>query len=285
MNKINVQKASEELEPYDDAKLRRSLTAVGADEEIINHIVDRVDKVLYDGITTKKLYKEAFRLLKHHSSRSAGRYKLKEALLELGPTGYPFEKFIAELLNRLGYDTQVGQIIEGNCVSHEVDVIAEKDDEFFIVECKFHNRRGHKCKVQVPLYIQARFEDIKRKLNHQSDYQNKNFHGWVVTNTRFTENAERYGNCIGLRLLSWNFPKTNGLKDLIGRVNLHPITCLSTISSREKQQLLEQDIVFCKQLHENGQLLLDIGINKQRKQQILNEAIEISKSINVNTND
>lgn len=275
MNKINVQKASGELEHFDESKLRRSLDSAGADNEIINHIVDRIDEMLYDGITTQKLYREAFRLLKQHSSRSAGRYKLKEALLELGPTGYPFEKFIAELLNRLGYKTQVGQIVEGNCVSHEVDVIAENDDEFFIVECKFHNRKGHKCNVQVPLYIQARFEDIKIKLNHQPKNQSRKFHGWVVTNTRFTDDARQYSSCIDLRLLSWDYPKNNGLKDLIGRVNLHPVTCLSSLTKNEKQQLLERDIVFCQQLHEEGQLT-GIGINEQKKKQIVKEANEIS---------
>lgn len=284
MNKINVQKASGELELFDESKLRRSLDGAGADKDIISTIVDRINEILYDGITTQKLYREAFRLLKQHSSRLAGRYKLKEALLELGPTGYPFEKFIAELLNRLGYKTQVGQIIGGNCVSHEVDVIAENDDEYFIVECKFHNRKGHKCNVQVPLYIQARFEDIKRKLIQQPEYQARKLHGWVVTNTRFTDDARQYSSCIKLRLLSWDYPKNNGLKDLIGRVNLHPVTCLSSLTKNEKQKLLEKNIVFCQQLHEESQLT-GIGINEQKKKQILKEATEISNSKNKISNE
>lgn len=275
MNNINVKKASGELEPFDESKLRRSLAGAGADKEINNHIVEKVDQMLYDGISTQKLYREAFHILQQHSSRSAGRYKLKEALFELGPTGYPFEKFIAELLNRLGYSTKVGQVIEGNCVPHEVDVIAVKDDEYYIVECKFHNRKDHKCNVQVPLYIQARFEDIKRKLNHQPNHKDRKQHGWVVTNTRFTDDARQYSSCIGLRLLSWDYPKNNGLKDLIGKVNLHPVTCLSSLTRNEKQQLLERDIVFCQQLHKEGQLI-DIGLNKQKKKQILKEADEIS---------
>jgi len=278
MKKINVTKASGEMEVYDESKLRHSLASAGAEPQTINYIVSEIDELLYDGISTQKLYREAFRLLKQRSDRTAGRYKLKKALLNLGPTGYPFEKFAGELLSRLGYETKVGQIIEGNCVSHEVDVVAQKDDSFFIVECKFHNRKNHKCNVQVPLYIQARFEDIERKLNYQPDHKQKKHHGWIITNTRFTQDAVQYANCIDLRLLSWDYPKNNGLKDLIGRVNLHPITCLSSLSSNEKKKLLEREVVFCKQLKEDGELLAAVGIRDQRKKRILQESREISNS-------
>ena len=275
MGNINVTKASGEMEAYDESKLRHSLASAGADQETIDYIVSEIDELLFDGISTQKLYREAFRLLKQRSDRTAGRYKLKEALLELGPTGYPFEQFVAELLSRLGYSTKTNEIIEGNCVAHEVDVVAEKEDEHFIVECKFHNRKDHKCNVQVPLYIQARFEDIERKLNHQSAHKNKNHHGWIVTNTRFTDDARQYGDCIGLRLLSWDYPQKKGLKDLIGRVNLHPITCLSSIDEKEKKELLKRNIVFCQQLQEAGNLLAALGIDNRRKNKILKEAAEV----------
>jgi hypothetical protein len=183
---LNVTKASRKLEPYDESKLRHSLASAGADEQIINHIAGAVKDMLYEGISTQKIYKEAFRLLRNYSNRSAGRYKLKEALLELGPTGYPFEKFVGELLNRLGYTTEVGVIVAGNCVSHEIDVIAKKNDEHFMIECKFHNRKGHKCNVKIPLYIQSRFKDVETNWSNLPGHENKQHRGWVVTNTRFT---------------------------------------------------------------------------------------------------
>lgn len=275
MENIKVTKASGEMEAYDESKLRHSLASAGADQEIIDYIVSEIDEVLFEGISTQKLYREAFRLLKQRSDRTAGRYKLKEALLELGPTGYPFEQFVAELLSRLGYSTKTNEIVEGNCVVHEVDVVAEKEEDHFIVECKFHNRKDHKCNVQVPLYIQARFEDIERKLNHQFAHKNKNHHGWIVTNTRFSDDARQYGDCIGLRLLSWDYPPNKGLKDLIGRVNLHPITCLSSIDEKEKKALLKRNVVFCQQLQEDGNLLTALSIDNRRKSKILKEAAEI----------
>lgn len=276
MNTIAVTKASGEREPYDKTKLEASLAGAGADEQIIDRITHAIDDILYDGISTQKLYREAFRMLKIHSERSAGRYKLKEALLDLGPTGYPFEQFTAELLNRLGFNTQINQIIDGNCVSHEVDVVATKEQEHFIVECKFHNRKDHKCNVQIPLYIQSRYEDIKRKLNHDPEYQSKIHYGWIVTNTRFTEDAREYAECIGLRLLSWDYPRDNGLKDLINQVNLHPITCLSSIDQNEKRALLKQGIVFCQQLGEDDHLVDHLPISEKHKREVIREAKAIS---------
>ena len=272
MAQITVTKASGEQEPYNESKLRRSLASAGAEKQLIDQIAGAISDMLYDGISTQKIYKEAFRLLRQYSDRTAGRYKLKEAILELGPTGYPFEKFVGELLNRLGYKTKIGVIVEGNCVSHEIDVIAEKEDEHFMIECKFHNRKGHKCNVKIPLYIQSRFKDVEKNWSSQPGHRHKHHHGWVVTNTRFTEDALQYGTCAGLKLLSWDYPKHEGLKDLISEVNLHPITCLSTLHKEEKQFLLEKNVVFCMQLCEDNKILDPLGLDNRQQNKVLKEA-------------
>ncbi|MBN2733010.1 MAG: hypothetical protein JXR26_11325, partial [Balneolaceae bacterium] len=80
MSEINVTKASGEQEPFDEDKLRRSLAHAGASKEIIDQVCDFVNEMLYDGISTKKIYKQAFKLLREISDRMAGRYKLKEAI-------------------------------------------------------------------------------------------------------------------------------------------------------------------------------------------------------------
>lgn len=275
MASITIKKASGEEEAYDENKLRHSLLSSGADKQVVDHIVKSIREILYDSISTQKIYKEAFRLLKNHSYGSAGRYKLKEALLELGPTGYPFEKFIGELLKRMGYKTEVGVIVEGDCVSHEIDVIAEKDSEHFMIECKFHNRKGHTCSVKIPLYIQSRFLDVKKNWSSLPNHKHKNHQGWVVTNTRFTSDALQYGNCVGLKMLSWDYPKKEGLKDLVQRVNLHPITSLSTLSKKIKTELLEKDVIFCMQLCEDEKILNSLGLDDRKKKQVVKEAHDI----------
>ena len=44
--------------------------------------------------------------------------------MAFGPTGFPFEKLTAEILESMGYSTRTGVIVPGHCVKHEIDVIA-----------------------------------------------------------------------------------------------------------------------------------------------------------------
>lgn len=275
MAPVQVTKYSGETEEYDESKLRRSLKSAGAEQTIIDEIAESIKGKLHEGISTQKIYKEAFRQLRAKSRKIAGRYKLKEALFELGPTGFPFEKFVSKLLNKYGYETQTGVIVKGDCVDHEVDVIAHKDDEYLLVECKFHNRKENRCNVKVPLYIQSRFLDVKKNWTSQPGHKNKTHKGWVVTNTRFTSDAEIYGKCIGLKLLSWDYPKDEGIKDLIGRMNLHPVTCLSSLIKQEKSQLLDKNIIFCKQIVDDKGVLKKADINPRKINTIYKEAVEI----------
>lgn len=272
---VYVTKYSGEREPYDEAKLRNSLQSAGANPVLTDHIAHQIREKLYEGIPTQKIYKEAFRFLKSESNRSAGRYRLKEALFELGPSGYPFEKFIAELLNRLGYQTEVDVTVQGDCVSHEIDVIAQNDDAYLLVECKFYNRDEHHCNVKVPLYIQGRFLDLKQTWSSLPEHKDKIRKGWVVTNTRFTSDAEKYGTCVGLKLLSWDFPRKKGIKDLVAYLNLYPVTCLSSLTKEEKNQLISHNIIFCREICEDKKRLESAGINPRQINRIAKEAEEI----------
>lgn len=277
MNSFEVIKATGEREAFELSKLKKSLGNAGAQPDVTNSVIKDLEDggFFTDGVSTRKIYREAYKLLKQKSARIAGRYKLKEALLDLGPSGYPFEILISELFRKLGYKTQVGLNVKGECVSHEIDVIAEKDSEYLIMECKFHNRQNHYCNVTIPLYVRSRFLDVKNALIIQPEYKNKKHRGWLVTNTRFTADAMEYATCMDLRLLSWSFPRDNGLKNLIGRTGLHPVTCLSVIEKSEKQLLLKNDIVLASQICEDIQILTRLGFDKRRAKFIQQEAIEI----------
>jgi hypothetical protein len=122
--------------------------------------------------------------------------------------------------------------------------------------------------------------DVKRKWTSLPGHKNKVHKGWVVTNTRFTKDAEQYAECIGLKLLSWDYPKNNGLKDLISRAKLHPVTCLSSLEEKEKKYLLDADVVLCSQLLEKPEMLDKIGIDSRNKNQILKEARSICNNNN-----
>lgn len=272
---ILVTKASGEKVPFATKKLRQSLERSGADQKIIDEVVEELRPYLRNGISTKLIYKYAFDILRKVSRPHAARYKLKQAIMELGPSGYPFEKFISEVLKSQGFSVQVGVIVEGHCVKHEVDVVAEKGDQHFMVECKFHNMSGIKCDVKIPLYIQARFQDVEKHWLTMPGHGTKFHQGWLVTNTKFTSDAIQYGTCAGLHMLGWDYPIKGSLNELIDNSGLHPITSISTLTKAEKQFLLEKKIVLCKEICSQPNLLDALEITPGRKERILKEGREL----------
>ncbi len=259
-------------ERFSISKLRRSLERAGADQESIFKIGKEIKRMLKPGISTKEIYNHAFLSLKNISGHIAAKYKLKKAIMELGPSGFPFEKYIAAILKSEAYSVKVGQIVQGSCVRHEIDVIASKDNLHFMIECKFHGEQSRKCDVKIPLYINSRFLDVEKAWKLEKGHDTKFHQGWVVTNTRFTTDAEQYGSCAGLNLVSWNYPEKGSLKERIDRSGLHPLTCLTSLSKKEKQSLLDSGIVLCKELCENEQHLKKLGIQPSRLMKIITEA-------------
>src|SRR5579859_3895295 len=174
-----ITKSSGITEPFSKEKFERSLRRSGARPEVITELTNYVMHAP-DLKTTHDIYQYAYNRLRSHRPAVAARYSLKNALSELGPSGFPFEHFVAEIFKSQGYETSIDQKLQGRCVIHEVDIILRKNNETFMVECKFHQPQLH-ADVKVPLYIKSRFDDLT-KSNSYSFKQ-----GWVVTNTRFTD--------------------------------------------------------------------------------------------------
>lgn len=272
---INIVKHSGEIQEFNLEKLKSSLRRAKASEDVVLEIADQVQRNLVEGMTTKKIYKMAFAILKEKSTSCASRYKLKKALMQLGPSGFPFEKLIGQLLAHEGFETQVGAFVQGKCVQHEIDVIAQKDNLHYMIECKYHSDQGRFCNVKIPLYIQSRFIDVEIEWKKQSSDPNIVYKGWVYTNTRFTADALQYGTCVGLGLASWDYPKGNGIKERIDRVGMHPLTALTTLTKSEKTKLMDKGIVLCKEIHENPHLLEEIGISHERNKKILEDCKDL----------
>lgn len=273
IEKVSIVKATGENELYSRDKLVNALLLAGADRIQSESIADLVEANLYEGIPSAKIHQLAYSSLrKKRSHRTAGRYRLKKAILDLGPSGYPFEIFIGKLFTSFGYQVKVGETIMGNCVSHEVDVVATKEDEVVIVEAKFHCDSRAKTNVRVPLYIQSRFNDIKAKWKDDPIYRDKNIRGFVTTNTRFTMDAIKFAECVGLGLISWDYPQTGSLKYFIDQSGLHPITSLRSMIKAEKKKFLEKGIVLCQELFQHQGLMTEMGFNQQKINRILKEA-------------
>lgn len=226
-------------------------------------------------MTTKRIYEIAYRMLKRKSKSGSARYKLKKAILELGPTGYPFERFVGKILEYEGFKSEVGVVMQGHCVTHEVDVTALKNDKHYLVECKFHNQQGRNCNVKTPLYVLSRFKDLETQWLKQKEHSLKFHKGWLYTNTRFSSDAIQFGECAGLGMVSWDYPEQNALKNKIDQLRLYPITALPSLSKQDKQKILNKDIVLCKEICDNPKLLDALGLSTSKRKRILKEANEL----------
>jgi len=269
---IYITKSNGDRVPFDEEKLREALKHSGARPEQVEEALERVKQNLFEGISTHKIYQTAYRILQKRSRHVAGRYRLKKAMLELGPSGYPFEKFVGKLFESKGYTTHVNAHIQGACIQHEVDVVAKKESHQIMVECKYHGDNRGKSDVKVALYIHSRFLDVSKAWKAIQNDESMVYEGMVVTNTRFSDDATKYAACTGLRLVSWDYPMGNSLKDWIDRSGYHPITSLSLLKKSEKQFFLEKGIVLCRDLKDYSHLLEQLGMNVQKSHKVLAEA-------------
>lgn len=273
--KVLIEKASGEREYFDPDKLENSLLRSGADSEIVNKVLEEVSGKLTEGMTTRHIYKYAFSLLNKKDKPVAANYSTRRAVMELGPSGFPFENLIASMYMALGYKTHVGRRIRGKCTEHEVDVLAYNEDEVILIEAKFHNQLGMRTDTKVALYVRARYEDLSDTEIVLEGKKRKMTSGYLFTNTKFTKGAIDYAACAGVNLVGWNYPSSGNLNDLIEKTNIHPVTTLTSISRAQKLLLLEQGVVLLKNIRENNNLLDPLGLSKEKREKVLYEINQI----------
>lgn len=270
MTTKQVIKADGTRELFDESKLRASLERAKASPAAIDTVIHHVLGEVEEGMTTHHIYKHAFSLLKKIETPAAKKYSLRRAVMDLGPTGFPFEKFVAEVFKERGFETQTGVILRGGCVDHEVDVVAWNESKLVVVEAKFHNVLGMKSDVKTALYVKARFDDLATEL---FDYGSKRKidESWIITNTKFTSAAIEYGMCKGLTMIGWNHPAKGNLQDMIEDSNVHPITCLSSLPKHNIAELLQNGVVLCKKLAEQPHLLSALGMSQKKTDLVIAE--------------
>jgi hypothetical protein len=259
-----ITKANGNKEAFEPTKLEASLLRAGATEDAIDNIIDRINDELFDGITTAEIYSHAFSLLKEWKKPIAHRYSLRRALMDLGPSGFPFEDFVAELLRAQGLNAVSRQIVLGGCVPHEVDVVAWNEKKLIMVEAKFHNELGIKSDVKVALYMKARFDDLRENVFNYGGKDRKVTDCWLITNTKFSSTAIHYGVCKNLTMIGWNYPEKGNLQDLVEEYKLFPITALTSLSEMSKKTILKSGTVLCSSFLKEPSLfqkILGTGFN------------------------
>ena len=268
----NIVKADGSSEVFDSARLAVSLERAGAGA----HTAERIARVITDTVTpgasSKEIYTRAFSLLRKEARPIAARYALRRALLELGPTGHPFEDFVSHLLKAEGWQVETRKILQGKCVSHEIDIYASHPEQntFLAAELKYHNDPGYKTDLKVALYVKSRFEDI-----FACDPKVRSCpidRGLLVTNTKFTSEAIAYAECAGVELLGWGYPLQDTLFMRISRAKAYPITALTGFSHAEKRLLIEHGIIAVDEIMQNRRALDPIHLPSERVGELLAEA-------------
>jgi hypothetical protein len=274
--KIYIIKADGVRELFDRNKLEHSLRKIGTTKETADMIVAEVEANLKEGNTTKEIYRLAFSMLRKRERPVAVRYSLKRAIAELGPSGFPFEKYISQIFRYQGYETLTGQILLGTCVPHEVDVVAWKADELILMEAKFHSDFSTRSDLKVALYVKARFDDLLNGIYKFGGQERKMTKGILITNTKFSSMAIQYGECAKLSMVGWNYPQGNNLHQMIENNGLVPLTALTSLTQYDKKAFLANDIVLAKQL-KDLEVLRNYGFDELKAATIIREVEEIEK--------
>ncbi len=244
---MNVKKEDGRIVPFDPAKVIESIKRTGAGDEVAEKVLNAVRSKMTDGMTTAKLYHLVRAELDKQNICFACRYGLREGILKLGPAGYNFEYYIAAILRAYGYEaTNPQRDIEGSCVAHEVDVIGEKDGKRIFIEAKFRNRRSDNVNLKDIMATWSRFVDL---VDGGSMGKNPGFDEChVMTNARFSDRALAFGECKGMKLTGWSYPKEGAFNELVDRVEFYPVTVIEDMSKTELEHFAKAGLILCKDI-------------------------------------
>jgi hypothetical protein len=254
-------------------KLADSLARSGAPTDLANKVSESIGGMVTDGMSTSDIYREAYKFLHKEERISAARYSMRRAILELGPTGFPFEDYVSELMRARGYKVRTRVIVPGKCADHEVDVVMEKDNRVIGAELKFHNQPGYKTDVKIALYVRARFTDIDA-LGEDKKESMHIHEGWLITNTKFTDNAITYSKCAGIHLLGWDYPEKGNLDEIIKETKLYPVTVLTSLNNTEKARLLAANMPLCNSV-QDPDTLKHAGIPDKKIASVIAESAKL----------
>lgn len=257
-------------EPFERRKLLRTLRRLRASEAVAEEIVAQIEGRLYEGIATKEILDMAFGLLEERKPSVALMRDLKTALGRMKPQP-DFEEYVRILLRAKGYSVAPNRVIQGFCVTHEIDGIAEKNGETTYLEVKNHSAPHIRTPFGVTLAAKAKWDDIQRG-NEKGVNETSFDRVLIVCNTRLTQHAKRYAKCMGIDHIGWNTPKGEGLDAIITDTNLYPVTILKTLNAEEHGRLSEAGIITLDQLLDRG--LDKISMKESRKNELMGEAEE-----------
>lgn len=259
-------------EKFDRNKIIKTCLRVDLSPSEASEIARSIEERVYDGITTREIYQMILKEIEKYNKGKSCIYRLREAISKILP--HAFEIFVKRLLENCGFVCEHHKIIQGWAVDHEVDIVAKRGNELFLVECKHHINFHRFCGLDVALQVQARLEDLIDGYKHgKNKYPFTK--AWIFTNSKFSEHAIRYAKVKGIELTGWKYPSSGGIEKLIQENRIFPITLLKMKKSI-MNKLMENDIVVLQDLSEKK--LRKVGLKEKAIRNILEQKNKLACS-------
>lgn len=272
---MNIVKSTGEVTEFDVNKIRATLRRAGAKPELVEKVIENVNRKATDGMTTRQIHQLIRRELRKLSRSLANRYNLRDALLKLGPAGFKFEKYVASILTAYQYEVELPEDdIPGLCVRHEIDCIARRDGKTAMIEAKFRNRFGETVNLKDVMSTWSCFLDL---VDGAAQGKGQRFDEvWVVTNGRFSERSLQFGVCRGMHLVGWG-AEEHSLARLVDHATLYPITAISDIKASEMDGFAANNLMLCRQIagRDTEELAKTVGLPPERTKKIIAECREV----------
>jgi len=269
---VFVTKADGARQLFDREKVVKTCLRMDASRKIAAEVAGRVEKSLYDGIPTSKILQMTLRLLRSYKPAIRHLLDLRRGL-SLMDSKPEFERFVQVLLAHNGFDVSPNRLVTGKCVEHEVDAIAIKDGVTYFVEAKHHVNYHTLTGLDESRIARAILEDVTE--GFELGICDLKIDGaMIVTNTRYSEHAKRYGDCRNILQIGWRSPVNLSLQSMIEEKNLYPLSCLRSLKHETKTKLVNSGVVLMKQLFEEkpATLARKTGIPKETLTQIIKKA-------------
>lgn len=273
---INL-KGEKELFSY--KKVFQSARRAGASSALAKEIAGKIEALVYDGMETKEIFLKVKKLLRQQDKGISIRFNLKEAMRKLGPSGFPFEKYIGEIFSVHGFKVELNQNIQGKYAEYEIDFIAQKKNLVYISECKFRHRRGERVDMSIVLAFSAKFQDIEQG-NYFERFKGCEIKPIIITNAKFSSQAKKYAKGVGIELLGWNYPDNKGLEKMIETENLYPITIFPSFNGFLVDVFSENKLMLAKDVlrFPPEKLAQKLGINEDKIIPLAQEAKDLFKN-------
>ena len=266
-----VTKADGSKQLFNREKIVQTCLRLGADQNTAMLIATQLEHRLYEGISTREILQIIFTLMRKYKPAVKHLFDLRRgiSLMESKPE---FEVFVRALLFHNGFDVQPNTILRGFCGLHEVDALASKAGLTYFVEIKHHIKYHAFTGLDESRIARAILEDVAEGYT-RGVTDLKIDRAMIVTNTRYSDHAINYGQCRHILQIGWASPEV-GLRDMIEKHKLYPLSCLRGISANIRLKLIDVGIVLIKQLlnQDSNYIVRKTGLSKFEVSSLMEKA-------------